>query len=331
MSTTPTRFDWHDGERRVHFGRGRLEEAADLVGGPGFTLLTTARAAREAPALTQAAATVHEVGPGLVDELAGDLLASVEGDRLVALGGGRVIDVTKALVAARGGRAMAVPTTLSGAEMTPAHRQARGGPDGAPQVRPSVVVADPALMASQPVAEIAASALNALGHAVEGPCTVRSNPVATLAGDEAARLIVGAFRRADQPDRDVLALGALLAGYAIDSAGYGLHHVVCQTLVRLAGVPHAAANAIMLEHTVAALRRRFPERIGAAGEAAGEDVAAAARRMCAITGTTRLSEHGVQMAALERAADAAARRPQLDLTPPRPDRDEILALYQRAL
>ena len=37
-------FDWRDGERTIHFGRGRLAEAVDLLGGPGYTLLTTERA-----------------------------------------------------------------------------------------------------------------------------------------------------------------------------------------------------------------------------------------------------------------------------------------------
>src|SRR5204862_1578192 len=132
---------------------------------------------------------------GRVDELAGELLGTVRAERIVALGGGRVVDVAKALAAASGGRsrAMAIPTTLSGAEMTSIHRQARGAPPGARGVRPAVVVNDPALSASQPVPELAASALNALGHAVEGPCTPRAHPVAELAALEASRLIAGAF------------------------------------------------------------------------------------------------------------------------------------------
>ena len=61
------------------------------------------------------------------------------------------------------------------------------------------------------------------------------------------------------PDRASLALGALLAGYVIGSTGYGLHHILSQTLVRFAGVEHGAANAIMLPHSIEALARRFPD------------------------------------------------------------------------
>ena len=65
-------------------------------------------------------------------------------------------------------------------------------------MRPRVVVNDPALSASQPLAELAASALNALGHAAEGPCTPLANPVATLAAHDGARLLA-ALAATDSP------------------------------------------------------------------------------------------------------------------------------------
>ena len=159
-------------------------------------------------------------------------------------------------------------------------------------MRCAVVVCDPALAASQPEDELAASALNALGHAIEGPCTVAANPVATLAAHDAARRLVGAFA-GPAPDRDELALGALLAGYAIDSTGFGLHHVLAQTLVREGLARHGQANAILLPHTAAALARRFPERDAALADVLGEPPAAAAARLCARTGATRLRDLGV--------------------------------------
>ena len=326
-------FIWQDGERLIRFGRGITAEAVGALGGPGYALLSTPRAMRVAPDVVEAAAEVHEVGPGLVDELAGGLLGTVTGDRIVALGGGRLVDTAKALAAASGGsaRAMAIPTTLSGAEMTRIHRQAAGAPEGSGNVRPAVVLNDPALSASQPEAELAASALNALGHAAEGPCTTRANPVATLAALEAARLVTGAFRRSGEADRDALALGALLAGYVIDSTIYGLHHVLSQTLVRLASVSHGAANAIMLPHSLGALQWRFADRYDRLGEAMGGDPTEVASRLCALTGATTLGAVGVDGDALDRCADAAAERAELELTPPRADRPELRALYEAAL
>ncbi len=328
-------FDWRDGERRIHFGPGRAAEAVQLLGGPGFTLLTTERAQEAAPQLSEAAGVVVQVRRGRVDEIAAELLGEVPGDRLVALGGGRVIDVAKALTAVRrrddrGARAMAVPTTLSGAEMTWVHRLPTGAPEDTGRVRPAVVVTDPALAASQPEDELAASALNALGHAAEAPVTTLTNPVATLAAHEAARQIAGAYSAA-APDRDALALGAMLAGFAIDSAWYGLHHVLSQTLVRLAGIGHGPANAVMLQHTMGALAWRFPEQMERLGQALGDDPQAVASRLCALTGATTLGQLGVSAEDVQTCADAAAGRAELDLTAPRAERGEILALYEHAL
>jgi alcohol dehydrogenase class IV len=323
-------FTWRDGERTIRFGAGAIDDAVETLGGEGYALLTTERAAAMAPVVVEGAGAVHMVGAGLVDELAGELLGAVARERIVALGGGRVIDTAKALAAASGGSqvAMAVPTTLSGAEMTRIHRRARGADQRAPTVRPRAVVNDPALSASQPVAELAASALNALSHAAEGPCTPLANPVATLAGHEGARLLARSLRA--EPDREGLALGALLAGYVIDSTGYGLHHVLSQTLVRVGGASHGGANAVLLCHTVGALGWRFPERMQALGAALGGDPADVAARMGELTGATRLRDLGIDRDVLGECAAAAAERPELDLTPPRADRAELMALYEGA-
>ena len=323
-------FTWRDGERTIRFGRGTIADAVETLGGEGYALLTTERAAAMAPGVVEGAAGVHMLGEGYVDELAGELLGAVARERIVALGGGRVVDTAKSLAAASGGTqvAMAVPTTLSGAEMTRIHRRAAGSDQRAPTVRARVVVNDPDLSASQPLADLAASALNALSHAVEGPCTPLANPVATLAAHDGARLLARSLR--EQPDREALALGALLAGYVIDSTGYGLHHVLSQTLVRLAGASHGQANAILLCHTIGALAWRFPARIDALGVALEDDPADVAARMCRLVGATRLRDIGVEREALAECAAAASERPELDLTPPRADRAELLALYEGA-
>jgi alcohol dehydrogenase class IV len=327
MSVEP--FRWQDGERLVRFGRGTLAEAPELLG-EGYALLTTERAQCEAPDVVANAAAVHHVEAGRVDEVAAIMRPDVEADRLVALGGGRVIDVAKALAAADPPRHVAaIPTTLSAAEMTWLHRHATGVPDGTPHVRAAVVLNDPALSASQPEPELAASALNSLGHAAEAPLTPLANPVATLEALEGARLIARAFE-GPEPDRDALALGALLSGAAIDSTLYGLHHVLSQTAVRVAGIGHGPANAILLPHTLAALRRRFPERIEALDAACAGDSVAAANAILTRAGLGRLRDLDVPAERLADCADAAAARRELALTPPPADRDEILALYEAA-
>ena len=270
---------------------------------------------------------------GEIPALAAEALAWARGrgDRIAALGGGRAIDTAKAVAAALGppARALAVPTTLSGAEMTAGHRHAAGVAESTPRVRCAVVVCDPALAASQPEPELAASALNALAHAVEGPCTTAAHPVAALAAHDAARRLARAFAGA-APDQDELALGALLAGFVIDSTGFGLHHVLAQTLVREGRASHGQANALLLPHTAAALARRFPAQDAAMTAALGAPAAEVAARLVPRTGATRLRDLGVTHAQLDACAALAAERPQLDATPPRPDADELRALYAAA-
>jgi alcohol dehydrogenase class IV len=332
-------FTWRDGERTIAFGRGRVAEAGELVG-DRFLLLTTERAQATAPAVAGLAAQVIHVGRGQVDALTGELLeglARPRDGRIVALGGGRVIDVAKAVASAWDAeepgwseRVAAVPTTLSAAQMTHGHRQAPGR--SGPFVRPTTVLDDPALSASQPAADLAASALNALGHAYEATMTVNANPVSTLAAVEAARLIAGAWSGAepDAGDRDALALGALLSGYALDASQFGLHHVVAQTLARYAGVSHGQANAIVLPYTTHALARRSPRAMERLSAGLGEDPAGVAGALAERTGATHLRDVGVSEAQLEECAARAAERPQLALTPPPADRSELLALYRAA-
>lgn len=333
--STPRSFTWQDGERTLRFGRGAIADAPSLLG-ERYVVLTTPRTREAAPDVVAGAAHVVEVRQGFVDEIAAELLAEglPTGDGLlVALGGGRVVDTTKALAAVTGRGAAAIPTTLSAAEMTKVHRLP-AGVSGVSGVRPRVVINDPAISASQPDAELAASAANALAHAVEAPLTTLASPVPSLAAYEAARLTAAAYHAdpedPEDPDRDALALAALLSGYGIDAAWYGLSHVCSQTLVRVGGAAHGPANAVVLPHTSAALRTRFPDGLTALDDACGGPVEELAGRLAARAGAARIRDLGVDESALETCADAAAGRAELHNTPPPADREELLGIFRAA-
>ncbi len=329
-ATGPADFTWIDGERLIRFGPAALGEAGELLERQGFAhyaLLTTERALTAAPALGERADAVLRVPSGGVPEAAAAVRGGVGGRPLVALGGGRVIDAAKAIAGADGLSCAAVPTTLSGAEMTRVHRMP-SGVEAFKLVRPSLVIADPTLMASQPMPGLAASAMNALAHAVEALYTPFANPVAGDAALRAVRLIASGLER-DEPERPWLALGALLAGYAVGSAGYAVQHVVCQTLVRVTRVPHAAAYAVMLPHTLRLMAPRAPEVIGRVAEALGAeraDASLAAERaatLAAGAGPTRLSELGVEAGQLDAVVTQVVQRPELANTPQPPDAPEL--------
>jgi alcohol dehydrogenase class IV len=318
--TTPA-FRHVDHDRTIVFGPGAVEAAADLIG-EGYTLLTTPRAAEAVPALVARAGARVDVPGGLVDEIATDLRGQVPGERYVALGGGRVVDVAKALAAADGPRTViAVPTTLSGAEMTGSHRMPRGVPAGIPTKRADVVVNDPALSASHDVAGLAASSANALAHTLIGLSDDTVTPVGAAVALQAARRIAAAWST-DEPDRAELALGALLAGWAVDHTRIGMHHALSQTAVRVAGASHAGANAALLPHTAAAMRARRPDAMASADADLGEPFEQLAVRLRDRAGGER-----IDAGALDLLVETVAQRPELQRVPPAPDAEELRALY----
>ena len=196
-----------------------------------------------------------------------------------------------------------------------------------------MVINDPALSASQPVDQLAQSAANALGHVAEGPLTPLGNPVAALTAVEAARQLSAGLSSGepDEAGRDALALGALLAGYAIGSAGYGLHHVLSQTLARFTPLDHAQSNALMLPHTARALAGRATgDFMTQLDNAVGGSLIEFAEQLRDVGGLVRLSDAGVTESDLERCAEEAAKRPELNLTPPAADAAEIRELYLQA-
>jgi len=323
--TVSEAFRHVEARRTIVFGADALARAEDLLG-DGYTLLTTSRAASAAPAVLDRAGSTVQVPQGPVDLLAAQLRGAVRGDRLVALGGGRVIDVAKALAAADGPReVLAIPSSLSGAEMTGVHRHAQGVPHGTPRVRPIAVINDPRLSASAPEDALAASSANALGHAVTAMFSARATPIsAAVAGDAIQRLVDG--WSGDEPHRATLALGALLAGWAVDHSGLGPHHALAQSAVRTASLEHAQTNAALLPSTVAAVRSRRPrelERLDARLGVALELIAAQLRNRA----HAGLGALGSDEELLSRTVEAAAMRPELDWIPPAPDRPEIRAIY----
>ena len=220
----------------------------------------------------------------------------------------------------------AIPTTLSGAELTPFHRLP-AGVEGARMVRPSLVIADPRLMASQPEPKLWASAMNALAHGMEALYTPLANPVAEAAALRGARAIAS----------EDVALGALLCGWASGMTGFAVHHATCQLLVRMAGSPHAQTNAVMLPHFAALMSGRVPGVIGelarALGDPDGDPTTAAGRasRLSARSGHTRLATLGVEEKHLPPVAEAVMQHPALGNTPDPPGEDALLAVLCEAL
>jgi alcohol dehydrogenase class IV len=340
-------FSWRDAGRTVVFRRGGVARAVEVLRENGveeFELLSTERALGEAGGeLAEVASRVHFVAAGSVPAAAAAVTGALvppshaeEGVQvrpLVALGGGRVIDVAKAIAAVSGAEVVAIPTTLSGAPMTAIHRL----PEGAEErvrgmVRPSLVVADPEAMTGQAEGEMRASAMNALAHGADTLYSPYSNPVSEMTALRGAELI-GRTLDEERVDRDRagLALGAILSGYAIDSAGLGLHHVICQTLVRICGTPHAETNAAVLPQALAFLAERAPEPYGRLAAALGTDVRGLRERVEGLGRPQRLANLAGDASKRDEAIAAMLERPELGRIPgPAPTRADLRRVVDQA-
>jgi alcohol dehydrogenase class IV len=328
------RFLWHDGGRLIAFRSGAIADAPEIARSRGwdpFELISTARALSDADELRETASAVHKVPRGEVPALAGELIDKVATKRLVALGGGRVIDVAKAVAAAREGGVCAIPTTLAGAEMNSIGRLVPGHEDVV-RVRPALVLADPALMTSLPEQPLRASAMNALAHGTEALFTRMANPAAGVIALHGASLIASSLdHEPDERPRADLALGALFCSWAMESAGFALHHVISQTLVRECGAPHAETNAIMLPVTIGALARRSPKAAERVASALTTETASLGERVRELADEPRrLSDLGLDQAQIAEVPELALERPELRNLAEVPTRAELEELLETA-
>jgi alcohol dehydrogenase class IV len=333
-------FVWRDAGRVVAFRDGGIRDAAGLVAENGmqpFELLTTSRHLDAAADLANAAVTVHELSPAdpatAVPATAAALLDAAHSPNLVALGGGRVVDTAKAIASVTGARVAAIPTTMSGAEMTGIHRLPAGAENRVrAMARPALVIADPAPMTSAPEPELRASSMNALAHGADSLYTPFANPVSEMTALRGAELIAAALDEDPaERNRANLALGSILCGYAIDSGAFALHHVICQTLVRICGGTHAATNAAILPRAMAFMASGAPDGLAALASAIGTTPDQIELRMLQLADNPPgLGAQGADRKMLPQAIEAMLLRPELAFTPKPPTGDELLDLIDRA-
>ncbi|MBI3917094.1 MAG: iron-containing alcohol dehydrogenase [Betaproteobacteria bacterium] len=211
---------------------------------------------------------------------------ALEADCLVSFGGGSASDTMKgiALACAEDGRlldftlerlpdgtvknplstrpklpSIAIPTTVSGADITPAFALTEETGKKIlfrdASVAPRVLVYDPELMASVPARSMSESGMNALAHTIEALYSKARNPVSGIHAREAVPLLYRGLHAiatgsAQRDDYTALALGAYYAGVAITNARTGLHHSICHKLGPAVGLTHGLTNSIVLPHVL---------------------------------------------------------------------------------
>ena len=361
--------------RKVVFGDGALDQVRQEARQLGFgrVLLLTTRRGAQSPAGRKVAdllgdrlaATFDGVEPHVPAPVVQQAVMRTrrEGcDGVVALGGGAVMDAAKAVAffadQAAGGDdarfidlpslpAIAVPTTYSGAEMTPFFGVTdpvaqRKGVAGAAHTAPKGVIYDPSLTYGLPPEVSASTGMNALAHCVEAAYSAQRTPASEALALEGVRRISRSLPRVveapnDPVSRAEMLSAAWLAGCVLNNATMAAHHALCHALGGQLGVPHGVANSIMLAHVMRCNARDAASELARVGEALGTrpdaDAAAGAvdalRRRLGLPG--RLSDVGVTEDDLSTVSETALASPLLRNNPrPLHDASDVAALYRAA-
>jgi alcohol dehydrogenase len=155
------------------------------------------------------------------------------------------------------------------------------------KLAPRVALVDPALVESAPAEVIAATAADALAHAVESYVNTGSDPLLDALNIAAIRMI-GRNLRAAVAGRegaaiDQLALASMMAGIAFNMNANAIVHAASTPVTARHGVPHGIANGIFMPSGLAFLAPACERQLREVAEALGEDTtglsdAAAAER-----------------------------------------------------
>ena len=359
--------------QRIHFGSGSLDQVADVVkevGGRRVMLVTTSgRMASE-----DGERLVRRLGRQLVSTFAGatshvpttTVQAAVrqagadDVDMLVSYGGGSCADLGKAVCffveqqagtpgasyADRPGLPhIAIPTTYSGAELTPffgmtdtASRRKTGA--GGPTIAPRAAIYDPIVTLDMPVRVSAETGMNALAHGVEAAYSPGRTPEA-----EAIALACITGVASSLPDvvddpidpeaRARMLSASVLGGRCLQNAGMGVHHGLAQLVGGRTGMPHGLANAVLLAH---ALRFNAGDpalyeplaRIGAALGDEGDPAGAVDRLRERLDLPARLSDCGFTEEDLDAVVRMSQSSPSIKGNPRPVSEDEARQILEAA-
>lgn len=219
--------------------------------------------------------TIANVHTGL------DKLKASGADFIIAVGGGSVIDTAKAIAVIANNPdnydvvslegvdksknppmpIIAVPTTAgTGSETTMDYvitntEQKRKMACMDSMVVPVVAILDTDIMASLPLKMTAATAMDALTHAVESYLSKGAFDFSEMLSLKAVSLISANFLKViknlnDLEARKALAMAQYMAGMSFTNVGLGIVHSMAHPLSAFYDIPHGVANALILPYVL---------------------------------------------------------------------------------
>lgn len=357
--------------QRIRFGPGALEEVATAVRETGARrlMVVTTAGRRSSPAgqrvldgLGRAVVAVFDAAvahvPTTAVEAAVKMARGHDIDGLVSFGGGSCADLGKAVcwfVERQAGMPgasyvdrpvvphVAVPTTYSGAELTPFFGMTditTGRKSGAasPTIAPLAAIYDPVLTMETPARVSAETGMNALAHGIECAYSPTRSTEAEVLALACVAKVSGALAAVVEDPFDIEARsrmlqGAMLGGRCLQNATMGAHHGLAQLLGGRTGIPHGLANAVLLAHVLRFNLEAGSDERWSIGQALGdpEDPAGAVDRLRHRLGLPAgLSECGVTLADLDAVARLSSANPNVAANPRPVSEDDARAVLAAA-
>lgn len=262
-------------------------------------------------------------------------------DGVVSFGGGSSIDTAKMVAvkladrsvsAARGLPHVALPTTLSAAELAAGagYTDDAGNKAGMrdPRLLPDAVIYDAELTLATPMALWLSTGIRALDHAVEGFLAGGLHPFSDVMALEAIRRLFESLPRAQAApsDTSVRTENQLAAWFSFtlpgQSAG-GLSHVMGKQIGARYGIPHGVTSCLLLPHVIRYVQSQMPERVPLLGAATGSDPARRVQELIESLGLPQhIAAYGIGEPELRKAAGELAGTYQAE---------DLLEIYLAAL
>lgn len=376
-------FETLHGLSRIVHGAQSLERLGELVHdlGSARVLLVTDHGLREAGHVDRALAVLRdaEVETAVYDGVESDpttrhvaegleVAREARVDGIVGLGGGSAMDCAKGVnfVYSNGGRmedyqgsnrarkpmlpSLGVPTTAGTGSEGQSYALICREEDGTKMACGDrnamfrAVILDPTLCASAPADAAAASAIDAMAHAIESHVSTRGNPISRIYSKEAWRRLESGFPTlaargpagTDLETWSELLLGAFFAGTAIELSMLGAAHACANPLTARFPVPHGNAVGILLPHVIrlnAAVAGPGYDELCRASDPAGRPVLLEERfrELKSLAGLPeRLREYDVPRDLLNELATEAEQQWTAGFNPRPVTRKELLEVYEAA-
>lgn len=294
---------------------------------------------------------------GIVGVGGGSAMDAAKGIGIVAANGGSVVDYTgRDRVPADLPPLVCLPTTCgTGSEVTfnavitdeDRHLKL---PYVSRRIAPKVALVDPELVVNAPSGVIAATAADAMAHAVECWINTASDPLIDALTIAAIRMIgrnlVAAVKQKARDAIAQLCLASTMAGVAFNMNANAVVHAASTPVTAKHDVPHGMANAIFLPAGLEFCLPAIPERIGEIAVALGHSIDGLSPEEAGRTGVgairqlfkeaglpATLTEFGVDVSQMDLpglAADAMTSR-SIPLNPRPVTPEDIIGIYRAVM